>query len=126
MEEEKYLNLDEVIDYLRLKGWNFCKRDPLSGKLYLYKRFDTPTNCYCNYDKRGRQIIIYVSDLSEFSHVPYNTRVSFSMEICAETKSGKLVKFEFYSLPTETKKDIDNNLKNIPILLKAWEAVANT
>jgi len=104
---------EETVKILLDQGWLefpdlFRKSDRC-----LYKRFDTPTMCRCNDDKKVIQVGIAV-----YEHLG---KCSYELQLCGEIHDGTWVDLKNYSLPDE----INEGLLLIPRLLNTWESIAS-
>ena len=104
-------------EYLKENGWKEWA-DPFSKDCRsFFKRFDTPTRCYCNSEKEGMQVCIKVSDWSKFPGAG-RTDESYEIELAGELADGTWMKFHLWATPN----DIVEGVGRIPRLLMLWEA----
>lgn len=107
----------KIHDTLTADGWR-CHDGPrlMHSECYYYKRFKTPSQCLCNSDKEGMQVVICY-------YTGYKGRFpSFEIEVTGEYQDGLWCKLQSYGI-TE-----DQLLLVLPVtikkLLAAWEAMA--
>jgi hypothetical protein len=91
-------------------GWNSDTYVLYPNAECFFKRFETPTQCHCNDDKKGLLVMIAV----------YAVNIEVEVEVVGELFDGTWIKIHQYALP----KDIAEVLKIVPRLLVAWEAAA--
>ena len=86
----------------------------------FYKRHDTPTRCRANDDKPGIQVTAHTHRLSA---VLEGMPDSYTFELVGELPNGTWHQGKLYSLKVD---GIEEGLKQIPILLDAWEAACQS
>ena len=98
--------------YLEANGW--VKSQSTFGKAgpRFYKRFMTPTRCFCNYDKEGMQVCVGLSNYPECC--------TYEIELNGELPDGTWVNLHNHGMPD----DIETGLATIPRLLATWEFIA--
>lgn len=100
-----------VVTALLADGW---REYPDQFKTYahcLYKRFDTPSVCQGNADKRGMQIEIAVCE-------GFAGTVSMELTLSGGLKDGTWIKVLNYALP----KTVEQVTALVPRMLALWEA----
>ena len=102
----------EIIEKLEADGWVECPSRLLKNARDFYRRFDTPTQCYCNNDKPGMQVCCSVSE--------YQGNVTYELELNGELHDGTWIKLHQWILPN----DIEKGLALIPRMLATWEFIA--
>jgi hypothetical protein len=100
------------IEYLQQNGWTEFPDQFRTHARCFAKRFETPTRCNCNDDKRGMQVVIAVSN---------RDGKNCEIDICGELPDETWMQLKNYGMPD----DIENTVAKIPRLLIAWEAMAN-
>jgi len=98
-------------EHLIQEGWY---ESPNALKPYsrnFYKRHKTPTRCACNNDKAGIQVSIAVYE--------HEGKYTFEINLAGELTDETWVELKNYS-HTGT---LEETIKQIPRLLKTWEAI---
>ena len=98
--------------YLEANGW--FKSQSTYGKAgpRFYKRFSTPTRCFCNYDQEGMQVCVALLNYPECRR--------YEIELNAELPDGTWVNLQNHGMPD----DIEAGLASLPRLLATWEFIA--
>lgn len=107
------MSKEEMCNVLLADGWREYPDQFKKESRCFYKRFDTPTRCHGNSDKRGIQIQCSVSEFREHS--------SYELEIIAGLPDDTWFRLQNYSLPN----DIRDGLNLIPRMLHVWETASN-
>ncbi len=108
----KMVSIEECCLQLQAAGWKEWKNQLKKHARCFYKRFPTPTNCACNWDKEGMQIQLAVSNTMTCESVV------MELTLCGELKDGTWVEFLNYGLP----KTVKEVTALVPRMLAIWEA----
>lgn len=113
-------DIKTLIPLLLADGWKEYKdgRHPLSTH-NLYKRFDTPTRCACNDDKKGMQVTIHLYPAGRYPNLT-TVPESMEMEIAGQLPDESWYKVHAWCLDPISLETVN---KTIPRLLAGWESI---